>query len=153
MSGNGFKRYVFGGETERLDYEREHAGQCYEHLRVYEPWSIEETRSLRNIARQLLVGDEWHRSGDCRRGEPWERQSCSTCALHGYEPPDGWGDGYSVKESGPNYAGWQRIYVQASHPVPGEWAQAFAHRSDNEKYEEALGRDIATFGHPGLFFK
>lgn len=146
-----YKQYVYGTEQERLTYERAHPdGTLYEHRRVYEPWEPEEADQQRRMAIQLIRGDEWHRSGACRSGRVWERMSCSTCALLGYEPREGWGDGYSVKRDGPNYGGWERAYVQAGQPIPAKWRIAFVQEGDNEAYYDALGRDIVTYGHPGF---
>jgi hypothetical protein len=99
MSLPTFAEYVSGDETTRLVFERAYpeskpalvdgAGPGYEHARVYEPWDAETAERENRIARQLLTGDEWHRSGACRRGSQAERMSCGTCALLGYEPRGG----------------------------------------------------------------
>lgn len=146
-----YEQYVYGTEQERLTFERAYPDDVlYEHRRVYEPWGAEEAEQQKRMAIQLVLGDEWHRSGACRRGEVWERMSCTTCALLGYEPPGGWGDGYSVDRDGPNWGGWQRAYVQAGRRIPAKWREVFVQEGDNQAYYDALGQDIVTYGHPGF---
>jgi hypothetical protein len=63
--------------------------------------------------------------------------NCGACAL-------AMGD-----ETGPNYSGWARIYVEAGKHVPKKWHTAFLlelHRTDNMPYVEALKKSIKTFG-------
>lgn len=82
------------------------------------------------------------------------RVSCGICALNGYEPRGGWGDGHKVKRDGPNYAGWGRLYVEAMRPIPAAWRPAFiasvTGADDPEAryvpYMMALRRDVATYG-------
>lgn len=146
-----FAEYVNGDESTRLTFERAYPTERnYEHERVYEPWDTETADRERAIARQLIAGDEWHRRGHSGQAV-WERMSCGTCALLGYEPRGGWDDGYSVKRDGPNYAGWQRAYVQAGRRIPAKWRVAFSREEpDYAPYWECLGRDLVTFGHPGF---
>lgn len=83
------------------------------------------------------------------------RENCGACVLSGY--------GYSDREirvSGPNYAGWSRVYVEAGRPVPIAWTAPFWRElagagsvdpdgwtgSPNPAYGDALRRDVATFG-------
>lgn len=97
------------------------------------------------ISRALILGDESHRKG-CASGcyRDWERDSCGTCALLGYGAHDESGD------LAPNYAGWCRVYVQASEPIPRAWLAAFVDALNDEEntlYRDALRRDVATFGY------
>lgn len=116
---------------------------------IVEPWplSSREGKEAPRIAHQLLTGDPFHRD-TCGRGplREWERQSCGTCALLGWQPADDdeWPQGR------PNYAGWARVYVQAREPIPRAWMPAFVdelNEPENDSYREALRRDVATFGY------
>lgn len=86
----------------------------------------------------------WHGSDKSRD----VRMNCGACALEGYEPRRGWGDGFSVKRDGPNYAGWARVYVEACRVIPNKWKGAFRRelRSDNKAYTQALWVSILLFG-------
>lgn len=132
-------------QGQSVDWATTHEGYAFETI---EPWPTEEADGERRIALQLMRGDESHRRGDCKRYGQTARMSCGTCALHGYEPRGGWEPGYRVKDGGPNYAGWARVYVQAGYTIPADWADAFAREraSDNLQYAWALERDILTFG-------
>lgn len=133
-----------------------HQGQSVDWATTYEgyaleeiqPWPTEDAARFRQIARQLMRGDKSHRRGDCKRYGQTARMSCGTCALHGYEPRGGWEPGTSVKDDGPNYAGWARVYVEAGTTIPAHWASAFQRErdSDNLMYARALERSILTFG-------
>lgn len=106
-----------------------------------EKWTETEANQLRMIARQLFTHYKHNNSR-------LERESCSACVLRGYEPRGGFGDGYSVKRDGPNYAGWARVYVEAGYSIPKRWKTAFEKelQSDNKAYAEALAKSVATFG-------
>lgn len=132
-------------QGQSVDWATTHEGYAFETLA---PWPAEEADKLRRIARQLMRGDASHRGGDCKRYGQQARMSCGTCALHGYEPRGGWEPGYRVKDGGPNYAGWARVYVEAGYIIPANWADAFTRErgSDNLHYARALERDILTFG-------
>jgi hypothetical protein len=106
------------------------------------PWSDTEARELRVTSRRILR-DHGH-PGD------WDdltRGACGACALDGWQP---------VQEADtngghltPNHCAWARTYVQAGWPIPARFAQAFlweAANDDNDRYRDALARDIATFG-------
>ncbi len=146
-------------------------GQSVDHATRFEGWSYgiaepwpataadtadpagdgryENAEHMARMARQQLVGDESHRAGDCRRYGQAARMSCGTCALLGYQPRDlAARDGWDVRFDGPNYAAWQRVYVQGSRPIPERWHAAFdaARTDDNVSMAAALERDIATFG-------
>lgn len=79
---------------------------------------------------------------------PDVRMNCGACALFGYEPRGGWGDGRNVKRDGPNYAGWARAYVEAGRAIPKRWKDAFEkeRQSDNKLYAAALEESIKHFG-------
>lgn len=83
-----------------------------------------------------------------RDKSPDVRRNCGACALMGYEPRGGWGDGFSVKRDGPNYAGWARVYVEAVRAIPKKWEEAFRRelRSNNKAYARALWVSILLFG-------
>jgi hypothetical protein len=71
------------------------------------------------------------------------RASCDACLLNGF------GTGGSGPDAtGPNWAGWARVWVQAQYRIPGQWREAFeAERaSNNEQYAAALKRDIDAYG-------
>lgn len=113
-----------------------------------EKWSPTEASKHMASARNVLYGDPYHMAGKCRHGSAMERMSCSGCAIRGYEPRGGWGDGFSVRDDGPNYAGWARIYVEGQRSIPEKWRNAFEaeRNSDNVAYERALEISINTFG-------
>lgn len=77
--------------------------------------------------------------------DPDVRENCMACALAGYNHlPDSEG-------SGPNVAGWARMYIEAGVQIPVQWKRAFQRErfSPNRPYAEALTRSLNTFGHPG----
>jgi hypothetical protein len=83
------------------------------------------------------------------------REHCSACALAGYGMTD-----TELRTSGPDYAGWPRVYVQAVRPIPVGWTAPFWRElagagriapdgfvgDVNTCYGAALRRDVATFG-------
>lgn len=103
-------------------------------------WPDSEAKQLRLVAKQLFKCD-MHEQHDEYRDQ------CGACVLRGYLSESAIADGFTA-ESGPNYAGWARCYVQAGVPIPLHWRQAFEEQrnSDNKPYARALERDIATFG-------
>lgn len=107
-------------------------------------WHPLEARALRATARRMFT-DHGHGSDMSRM----TRENCGACVLGGYEPRGGFGDGYRVATDGPNYANWQRDYVQAGRDMPSSWRDAFARElrdTDNALWRDALLRDIRTFG-------
>lgn len=143
-----FVDYKNGTEGTRLTFERAYPGltkeeRGYEHERIYQTWDAETTERERNIARALFRHGEWAHESDL------ERESCAACVLRGFVSDSAREDGYQDSD-GPNYAGWRRVYVQAGYPIPERWRTAFALDTDNQAYNDALGRDLVTFGHPGF---
>lgn len=76
--------------------------------------------------------------------EKLTRENCGACALDGYGAH---ADGDTAPLA-PNYAGWARIYVKAGMRVREEWHAGFLAEleDENERYREALHRDVRTFG-------
>lgn len=116
------------------------------------PHDGETARKLRSTAFQCLSrhDHDWNFCGgtkaEKRENENLTRASCGACVLNGYQDRDDNEHDYS---SGPNYAGWARIYVEAARAIPKKWHEAFKAellRTDNPAYVEALKSDIATFG-------
>lgn len=92
-----------------------------------QPWSADEARSLRGTARACLSR---HDCGPHPR-DRMARENCGACVLNASEHP--------------NYAGWERLFVQAGRKVhPSALAAALA-RTDNLPYVNALRRDLATW--------
>lgn len=93
-----------------------------------EAWNETEATHYRQTAMQCLRHDYEHKNPD--------PLNCGGCALRQ-------GD-----SQGPNYAGWQRIYVEAGLVVPRKWKRAFfrAFNADNQRYADALARSCKTFG-------
>lgn len=116
-------------------------------------WSDAEARVLAANARRLFR-DHGHGSDMSQL----TRMNCGACALSGYEPRGGWNDdwdqpgAYRVHLHGPNYANWQREYVEAGMVVRPEWAAlirsavAGTDGSDNEPWRICLERSVNTFG-------
>lgn len=121
---------------------------------VYAPWDEETAKRERNIAHALLSrhDHDWTFCGrtraEKREDENLTRSNCGACVLNGYQDRD---DDEHKPADGPNYAGWARVFVEAGRSIPATWAEAFVREftdNDNERYVEALKRDVATFGMP-----
>lgn len=113
------------------------------------PWEEKDRRHHQATATSIMVGDEFHTTGACRREGRLGRENCATCCILGYEPRGGFGDDYKVSRDGPNYAGWARIYVEAGYAIPRKWWRAFVAQlesADNPHYGAALARSIETYG-------
>lgn len=102
-----------------------------------EPWDADKAQEQRRTAVRLFA-DHGHDGY-------WDRltrENCGACALQGYD----------ADHDGPNYASWERTYVQAGYYVRPEWAGAFVRTlttpDQNEAYRVALMRDLATYGVP-----
>lgn len=102
-------------------------------------WSEPESANIRERARYAFR-DHGH-------GNDWDdmtRDSCGACALNGWRAFND-GDGF-----GPNYAGWERLFVQSGRTIPREYAGRFfrtlVDAEDNERYRVCLMRDIVTYG-------
>jgi hypothetical protein len=69
------------------------------------------------------------------------RENCGACTLNGYHPK-------GEPRTDINYAGWARIYIEASKPIPSNLFMAFLTElaSDNRAYADALREDIRYFG-------
>lgn len=137
-------------QGQSVSWAMEHEGYAFEPV---EPWDDADARHHAAMARNVLYGDEFHNQRGCVREGRLGRENCGPCCLLGYEPRGGFGDGYSVKQHGPNYGGWLRIYVEARRPVPAEWRHLVAEEISqkgathpNAHYARALARSIATFG-------
>ena len=104
------------------------------------PWTPTEAKQLRLIARQLFKCDR-HDQHD------QYREHCGACVLRGYLSRSARADGMT-ESTGPNHAGWARVYVEAGETIPQQWRDAFRleRQSENKAYAQALERDIATFG-------
>lgn len=143
--------YVNGTEYERIAYERlfnpDSVKYWYEHNRVYSVWDAEYQLRERQIARQLIIGDEYHRSGHGGHMDELTRVNCGSCVLQGYQPKYTKDEDHDMLRDGPNYAGWARVYVQSGFSIPTEWRRAFALQGlDNLAYYDAIGRDLVTWG-------
>lgn len=127
-----------------------------------EPWPADGSESFgetpaamvrRATAMLTEHGHAWRFS--TREDRELTRSNCGACALSGYGLTD-----RDIRRCGPDYAGWARVYVQAGRPVPIGWSAplwrelAGAGRIDpdgqtgdaNDRYGNALRRDVATFG-------
>lgn len=126
------------------------------------PWPDDGSESFGRTPRAMeatsagLLADHAHGWRFTSAGErKLARSHCAACALSGYGMTAA-----QLRVSGPDYAGWARVYVQASRAVPAGWSAPFwrelagAGRIDpdgqtgdaNERYGDALRRDVATFG-------
>lgn len=111
-----------------------------------QPWDDEERRKLRNTALQCLTRHDHDFRFRSKADANLCRANCGACVLNGYRDRD---DDEHDPKSGPNYAGWARIYVEARRMIPRKWTAAFLaefSRTDNLAYVEALRRDVASFG-------
>jgi len=95
-------------------------------------WTETESAHHRATARQCFHHSYNH-------GSKSDPDNCSGCALRD-----------TSDETGPNYAGWARIYVEAGYPIPSIWREAFDLElaSENKLYKAALLKSLLTFGHP-----
>jgi hypothetical protein len=98
-----------------------------------EIWTTDEAKKLRATARALFT-----RHDHATTTDPLTRENCGACVLGGYK---------AARDTGPNYAGWGRAYVQAGYPIPKKWRAAFESElnDENEVYAAHLARDVATF--------
>lgn len=126
-----------------------------------EPWPAvsdrENPASMRRLAGQLFR----HRADHHGDWSVDARMSCGGCALHGwYNPADP--EQSEWIETGPNYSGWHRVYIEAGRPIPRmladgrpvRWSTDFLDaldldQSDNHRYSKALARSVVTFGVDG----
>lgn len=140
-------------QGQSVDYATTYAGYAFADP---EPWTEDEKRHHGATASQCMFRHD-HNASD---RDPLTRVNCGACVLGGYEPRgarDDW-DHPSVKDHGPNYAGWARIYVESRSPIPRAWRAAFVREITqdgdgtavqeyvNLRYAEALARSIVTFG-------
>lgn len=113
-------------------------------------WDFQESYDMTRLAERSFEHDRHGRS-------VLERENCSGCVLAGYQSSeearearrDKTGDMILVDRDGPNYAGWERLYVETRRMIPTRWIPAFLaalERTDNPAYTAALLRDINTFG-------
>lgn len=113
-------------------------------------WTPEEADNLGRQAERLFKHDRHGRL-------VLERENCSGCVLQGYQSSeeareakrDKTGSMVLVDRDGPNYAGWERAYVQTGRRIQLRWAPAFVAALDdpeNPAYAAALLKDINTFG-------
>lgn len=106
------------------------------------PHDPSKAADLRRTALRLL-GDHGHNPSDRDR---LTRENCGACVLGGY-------DAFRNEHGHPtvNYAGWERIYVQAGRHVGPRFRRAFLDALEddsNPAYLSGLLADIATFGMP-----
>lgn len=96
-------------------------------IQAAEPWNTTEAEHYKRTAMQCLRHDYNHTKAD--------PLNCGGCALR-------IGNG-----SGPNYAGWQRVYVEAGLVIPRKWKRAFysAFTGRNQAFALALARSCKTF--------
>lgn len=152
--------YTRGTEAERLRLERIEPGivGLYEHRKCFQPWPATVARELAATARAILH-DPNHPADHHGDWSDAAVSSCAVCELHGTRaamypsadelPAD---DDDEPPARTPNYAGWERIYVQARVTIPDAWRPAFAWwltpegEAENAAYAAALARDVATFG-------
>lgn len=126
----------------------ERQGQSVHHATTYEgyeirevpagKWSADEAADYRRTALRMFRDH-----GHAGYWDEMTRDSCGTCALNG------WGDDREPGTVEPNYAGWERLYVQAGRTIPARYTEAFRQAvdgTDNPRYDAALALDIATFG-------
>lgn len=141
--------YTRGTEHERLRLERLEPyaiGDLYEHGKCWQPWPKDEAEKMRAAARAILF-DPNHAAEHHGDWSEIAMESCAVCVLSGTTgaiyPSDEHDD-----SRGPNWAGWERIYVQTGATIPDAWRETFADVLDgeNQSYSDALGRDIVTFG-------
>lgn len=134
----GDTNQALGAALRLVPYSWDHATtwEGYGELDV-PPWDAETSTQQARLARQLLKCEghgQW-------AGDVLTRENCGACVLRGYGMTEnGW--------DAPNYAGWARIYVQARRPVPEAWRAAFLSElnDENERYRDALRRDVLTYG-------
>lgn len=138
--------YASGTLDEPRVLYRTDAGTTLGPAVIVEPWPSDVRAREGRMARAMVRGDEYHQKV-CGRGalRTWERESCGTCALLGWRPPNDneWPTGR------PNYGGWARVYVQAGEPIPRAWLPAFVDElndAESASYRECLRRDVATWG-------
>ena len=83
----------------------------------------------------------------------FERENCGAEALKGYQSIKSKKLEWRFKE--PNYAGWQRVYVESGFPIPKKYKQAFdfalTKEYDNQAFAEALKKDVKEYGYPQFY--
>ena len=89
------------------------------------------------IARQCLTRHDHN----MRDKSQLVRENCGACCLNGYHPK-------GERRDFINYAGWARLYIQASKFIPNNLRYAFLAElaSSNRSYAEALKQDIKDYG-------
>lgn len=134
------------------DWAMKYEGYAVESVPA-DAWTVTEAGDQARIARQLLrhghpeVGTRAFRdyAGGTDDAERVTRENCAACSLDGYGADT---DGGTVPLS-PNYAAWERVYVQTRRPIPHRWLPAFVaslNDEDNPSFAAALLRDVATYG-------
>ena len=93
-----------------------------------EPWNGKEKYQYTGTARQCLEHSYNHSKSD--------PDNCGGCALT------------LRSQYQPNYAGWQRIYIESRRTIPARWEKPFytAFTDDNQLYAKALARSCKTYG-------
>lgn len=97
-----------------------------------EPLSQEEATRLSRMAHGAFV--HHGKKGDFRTGCGGP-EFCGTCALTAY-----------TETETPNYAGWERVYVEAGRAIREADLLAAFTDNDNPAYVDALRRSCKTFG-------
>jgi hypothetical protein len=149
-----YRDYTRGTEAERLRLERlePFTVGLWQHGRTWQPWPLEQARKDRATARAILF-DPNHVAEHHGDWSELSVTSCGTCELNGTRAAMFPSDPSEHDDSqGPNYSGWERLYVQAGATIPDAWRESFARwltpegEAENSRYAECLGRDIATHG-------
>lgn len=96
---------------------------------AYLRWPQAKAAELIAGARNVSRHDDYPHSRDVN--------NCGACALRHYTAAEA-----------PNYAGWLRIYIALGWAVPRRhYADELAYaQAENQRYYEAIQRDIATWG-------
>jgi hypothetical protein len=91
------------------------------------PWDEKRATELFRIAQSLLNRHD-HKIGD---KDPLTLENCGACEL---------------AKNDPNYAGWQRVYVEGRRAIGLDDLRAGLFRMDNPAYSRALLRSCLTYG-------
>lgn len=96
-----------------------------------------EYRQKQLIAFQCFTRHDHNKSDNT----PEVKENCGACCLNGYHPK-------GERRDFINYAGWARLYIQASKFIPVNLRYAFLAElaSSNRSYAEALKQDIKDYG-------